>query len=200
MAPNTPPSTAEDFSADPFRELISPEIRELRFSARLAATQALYQMDIAATGTADVLAEFESWWIGQEVEGVPFLPVDTALFHDLVQGLVREQRTVDRLINGSLTPGWPLTRILPVLRAILRAGVCEMLVRPDIPPRVTIDEFVEVSRRFYDDDDPGPGNAAPPIIAPETGLVNAVLDAVARELRPEEMNKNESKHPTHFRK
>jgi N utilization substance protein B len=144
-----------------------------RSAARLAAVQALYQMDVAGKGLIDVTAEFEAHWIGREVEGVSFQPAEKAFFRELIAGAVEEQRTIDPKIDAALTEGWPLTRIETVLRAILRAGVYEILYRRDVPARVAISEYVEIAHSFYSGDEPG--------------LVNAVLDAVAREVRPGEL-------------
>ena len=88
-----------------------------RGAARLAAVQALYQMDLAGTGLNDILAEFESHWIGREVEGAQYLPAEAAFFRDIVSGVVREQRELDPLIDEALSKGWPLKRIEAVLRA-----------------------------------------------------------------------------------
>src|SRR6266446_6798600 len=79
-----------------------------RGAARLAAVQALYQMDMAGTGLNDILAEFESHWIGREVEGHQYLPAEAAFFRDVVGGVVREQRALDPQIDQILSQGWPL--------------------------------------------------------------------------------------------
>src|SRR5918993_4995001 len=82
-----------------------------RGAARLAAVQALYQMDLAATPLHEILAEFESHWIGREVEGEQYLPAEAAFFRDVVGGVVREQRRLDPLIDAALERGWPLKRV-----------------------------------------------------------------------------------------
>lgn len=146
---------------------------EKRSAARMAAVQALYQMEITGAGVVDATVEFERFWIGKEVEGLTFKPVEDAFFRDLVAGVVREQKTVDRRVDEALARGWPLRRIETVLRAILRVATFELLFRKDVPPRVTITEYVDVARAFYDDDEPG--------------LVNAVLDVLARSDRNEEL-------------
>ncbi len=97
-----------------------------RGAARLAAVQALYQMDLAATPLHEILAEFESHWIGREVEGEQYLPAEAAFFREVVGGVVAEQRKLDPLIDDALARGWPLKRIETVLRAILRAGAYEL--------------------------------------------------------------------------
>jgi N utilization substance protein B len=146
---------------------------EKRSAARLAAVQALYQMDVAGSGVADVLAEFESHWIGQEVEGVEYKPAEADFFRDIVGGVVREQRELDPQVDRALSEGWPLKRVDAILRAILRAGAYELSRRPDIPPRVTITEYVDVAHAFLERD--------------EAGMVNAVLDRLARAIRGAEL-------------
>ncbi len=93
-----------------------------RGAARLAAVQALYQMDIAGAGINDIFAEFESHWLGNEVEGDTYLPAEAAFFRDVVSGVVRDQKKLDPLIDEALSKGWPLKRIEAILRAVLRAG------------------------------------------------------------------------------
>lgn len=144
-----------------------------RSAARLAAVQALYQMDVADKGVIDAVAEFEAFWIGREVEGVTFKPAETAFFRDVLRGTVSEQIPVDKLVDKALAAGWPLARVEVVLRAILRAGTFELAFRKDVPARVIISEYVDVAHGFYGDEEPG--------------LVNAVLDTIAREVRPDEM-------------
>ncbi len=146
-----------------------------RGAARLSAVQALYQMDIAGTGLNDILAQFESHWIGREVEGEQYLPAEAAFFRDVVGGVVREQRQLDPLIDAALAQGWPLKRIETILRAVLRAGAYELGHRTDVPARVVVSEYVDVAHAFVDRD--------------ETGLVNAVLDQIARQLRAAEFER-----------
>ncbi len=146
-----------------------------RSAARLAAVQALYQMDIAGKGLIDAFAEFEAFWIGREVEGITFQPSDTDFFRNILSGVVENQRTIDQKVDAALAAGWPLTRIEAVLRAILRAGGYELMFRKDVPARVVITEYVELTHSFYGEDEPG--------------LVNAVLDTLAREVRPGELDK-----------
>jgi transcription antitermination protein NusB len=92
-----------------------------RGAARLAAVQALYQMDIAGSGINDIFAEFESHWLGGEVEGEKYLPAEAAFFRDIVAGVVRDQARLDPMIDEALSKGWPLKRIDAILRAVLRA-------------------------------------------------------------------------------
>jgi N utilization substance protein B len=143
-----------------------------RGAARLAAVQALYQMDISGTGLNDILAEFESHWLGREVEGAQYLPAEATFFRDIVSGVVRDQRALDPQIDTALEQGWPLKRIEAVLRAALRAGLYELENRRDVPARVVIAEYADVAAAFVERD--------------ETGMVNAVLDQLARQLRAAE--------------
>jgi len=146
-----------------------------RGAARLAAVQALYQMDIAATPLNDILAEFESHWIGREVEGSQYLPAEAAFFRSIVRGVLDEQRTLDPMIDRALQGGWPLKRVEALLRAVLRAGAFELSSRADVPARVVVAEYVDVAHAFLDQD--------------ETGMVNAVLDGLARQLRAAEFGR-----------
>ena len=144
-----------------------------RGAARLAAVQALYQMDLAGTGVNEIIAEFESHWLGGEVEGAKYLPAEAAYFRDIVSGVVREQMSLDPKIDAVLTRGWPLKRIEAVLRAVLRAGAYELACRKDVPARVVMSEYVDVAGAFVDKE--------------ETGMVNAVLDQLARQFRAAEI-------------
>jgi transcription antitermination protein NusB len=143
-----------------------------RGAARLAAVQALYQMDIGGAGINDIFAEFESHWLGNEVEGDTYLPAEAAFFRDVVSGVVRDQAKLDPLIDDALSKGWPLKRIDAILRAVLRAGCYELEHRKDVPGRVVVSEYVDVAHAFVESE--------------ETGMVNAVLDQIARQFRADE--------------
>ena len=141
--------------------------------ARLAAVQALYQMEIAATPISEVIAEFESFRLGKEVDGDQYLDADAGWFRDIVQGVLDDQRLIDPKIHAALVDDWPLKRVDATLRAILRAGAFELLRRKDVPARVVISEYVDVAKAFFEDD--------------ERKLVNGVLDRIGHELRPDEL-------------
>ncbi len=162
-------------AAGPIRDDKDARKANKRGAARLAAVQALYQMDLAGTGLNEILAEFESHWIGREVEGAQYLPAEAAFFRDVVSGVVREQRELDPLIDEALSKGWPLKRIETVLRAALRAGAYELIHRGDVPARVVVAEYADVVAAFVERD--------------ETGMVNAVLDQLARRLRAAEFGR-----------
>jgi len=146
-----------------------------RGAARLAAVQALYQMDIAGSGINDIFAEFESHWLGGEVEGEKYLPAEAAFFRDVVSGVVRDQIRLDPVIDEALERGWPLKRIDAILRAVLRAGSYELEHRLDVPGRVVVSEYVDVANAFVERE--------------ETGMVNAVLDQIARQFRSDEFSR-----------
>ena len=143
-----------------------------RSAARLAAAQALYQMEVADKGLADILAEFEAHWIGQEVEGDQYNPAELAFFRDIVSGVQRDQHAIDRGLDEALAKGWPLRRIEALMRAILRAAYYELRSRADVPAHVAIMEYVDVAGAFYGRE--------------ESGMINAVLDALARQTRAAE--------------
>jgi N utilization substance protein B len=144
---------------------------EERSAARLAIVQALYQMEVAGKGLNEIYAEFESHWIGREIEGVQYKPAELQFFRDIVKGVLDNQETIDRALDSALQGGWPLQRIESVMRAILRAGGYELGFRRDIPVKVVIKEYVDVAGAFFG--------------ATESGMINAVLDRLARQARPE---------------
>ena len=151
---------------------MKPRKSDLRSAARLAASQALYQMEVADKGLNDILAEFEAHWIGQEIEGDAYNPAELAFFRDVVSGVLAEQAAIDRGLDAALAEGWPLRRVEALMRAILRAAFYELRSRPDVPARVVVTEYVDVAAAFFGPD--------------ECGMINAVLDGLARKTRPAE--------------
>ena len=151
-----------------------PEARPAnqRGAARLAAVQALYQMELAGATLPEVLAEFEAIRLGKEIDGTQYRDADAVFFRDIVSGVVRDQRSLDPAIDDALTSDWPLARIDATARAILRSGAYELASRRDVPGRVVISEYVDVAQAFFDRD--------------AAGMVNGVLDALAHTLRPAE--------------
>jgi N utilization substance protein B len=145
---------------------------EARSAARLAAVQALYQMDVGGTSLNEVVDEFETWRLGQELDGVRYREADEAFFTELVTGVVDQQRELDPKIHMALVAGWPLTRLDVTLRAILRSAAWELLSCPKVPARVVINEYVDIAKAFFEGDEPG--------------MVNGVLDNLAHQLRPAE--------------
>jgi N utilization substance protein B len=146
---------------------------ERRSAARLAAVQALYQMDLTGKGLEPIIREFERHWMGKEIEDDQYKPADSALFRVIVQGVLDRQRSIDPMVDETLAKGWPLKRIENVMRAILRAGAWELGYSPDVPVKVVISEYVDIARAFFEKE--------------ETAMVNAVLDRLAREARAGEL-------------
>src|SRR5690606_40260895 len=103
-----------------------------RGAARLAAVQALYQLDVGGASLTEVVAEFENLRLGKELDGDQYRDADAAFFRDIIAGVVREQRNLDPAIHVSLASDWPLKRIDVTLRAILRCGVFELMGRRDV--------------------------------------------------------------------
>lgn len=145
---------------------------EKRSNARLAVVQALYQMEIAGKGLKEIVPEYERFWMGREIEGERYKPAEGALFRALIEGVLAEQITLDRTLDA-LLEGWPLKRIEAIMRAMLRAGAYELLHRPDVPVRVVVSEYVDIASAFLEND--------------EVGMINAVLDALAKSARAEEL-------------
>ena len=149
-----------------------------RSAARLAAVQALYQMDMTGIDLTEVVAEFEAHRFGREIEGCQYTEAEPAFFRDLVEGVVREQLRIDPLIDKQLAEGWRLTRVDSILRAILRAGAYEILVRGDVPARVVISEYVDIAHAFFAEEEPK--------------VVNGILDRIGHKSRPREFAAEES--------
>ncbi|MGI9465446.1 MAG: transcription antitermination factor NusB [Aestuariivirgaceae bacterium] len=143
-----------------------------RTSARLGAVQALYQMELAETGVSDVLAEYASSRQGNAFEDGQHGEADKTFLEDIVQGVVAHQRDIDRAVADCLSAGWTLARLDATLRAILRSAGYELAYRADIPGRVVLTEYVELTRAFFDDT--------------ESAFVNGALDALAHKCRPDE--------------
>ena len=148
---------------------------ERRSAARLAAVQGLYQMDLTGKGVLEVLAEFERFWIGQEIEGDQYKPAERRLFREIVQGVLAHQIELARAADRILSDGWPLQRVEALLRAVLRAGAFELTYARDVPVKVVVSEYVDIASAFLDKD--------------EVGMANAVLDKLAREKRASELAK-----------
>lgn len=140
-----------------------------RSAARLGAVQALYQMDIGGSDLADVLAQYGAGRLGDEFEDGQCGEADFGFLKSIVEGVVTDQGLIDRKVNGCLGEGWTLARLDATARAILRAGGFELMFREDVPVKVTISEYVEVAKAFYDGSEPK--------------FVNAALDKLARERR-----------------
>jgi N utilization substance protein B len=151
----------------------SEGVKGARTTARLAAVQALYQVEFRAEDPARTVEEFRRFRLKPGLGGPDWAAADADFFKAVVEGAWSRRPEIDGLIAPALAKNWTLARIDPVLRAALRAGVYEILARPDIPARTTIGEYVELAHAF----DAGA----------EAGFINGVLDRIARERRPAEM-------------
>jgi len=145
------------------------QVRQARSVARLAAVQALYQMEVSHAGVETVIREFSDHRFDRDVEDMTLAAADEAFFADLVRGVVSHQREVDAAVVKRLAQGWKLERLDATVRAILRAGAYELTHREDVPTEVVIDEYVELAKSFFE--------------GPEPGFVNGALDAVAQDVR-----------------
>ena len=153
-----------------------------RGAARLAAVQALYQMDLTSARLMDVVAEFENFRLGKEVDidSGPdiYREADPQWFRAILSGVLKTQRQIDPVIQKSLPKDWPLARLEILLRAIMRAGVWELLSKKDVPAKVIINEYLDVTKAFFEED--------------EYKLVNGLLDRVARKHRDELLDEGAS--------
>ena len=145
-----------------------------RSIARLGAIQALYQLAMNPGLAADtVVGEFRLHRLGREIDGETYGEADEELFTDIVRGVARHRERLDETISASLTEEWPLRRLETILRLIIEAGAYELAHRLDVPPRVTLSEYVAIAHAFFDGKEPG--------------LANGVLNRLARTLRADEI-------------
>ncbi len=140
-----------------------------RSAARLAAVQALYQMELSGASPAAVYQDFQDGRLPQGEDSALAIESDAEHFRLIVELAVERQEAIDRAIARRLSQGWRLERIDSVARAILRAAAVELDARADIPTAVVIDEYVEIAKAFFE--------------GPEPAFINAALDALARDLR-----------------
>jgi N utilization substance protein B len=146
-----------------------PHRNKARAAARLAAVQALYQYDMEGTAVPVLLHEFHNHRLGASIEGADYAEAEVDLFDDVVRGAIARAGEIDLAVERKLASGWSLGRIDKPMKAILRAGTYELLARADVPVAVIISEYVDVAHAFYE--------------KRETGFVNGLLDAIAKEVR-----------------
>ncbi|MBI1181410.1 MAG: transcription antitermination factor NusB [Alphaproteobacteria bacterium] len=141
-----------------------------RSASRLAAVQALYQLASTEDPVpALVVSEFRAWRLGKEVDGDVYAPADEELFADIVNGTWERRGTIDAHIGAALTGSRTFDRLERLVLALLRAGVYEIVARPDVPTPVVLNEYVDVAHAFFTGKEPA--------------FVNGVLDNVARQVR-----------------
>ncbi len=143
-----------------------------RSAARLGAVQALYQMDLAGSDVGETLAQFSSRVMGENFEDGQCGEADYRHLREVVDGVVREQKAIDPVVDQILDKGWPLHRLDSTVRAILRAGAYELMFMDKVPARVAISEYVDVADAFFGEEEPR--------------FVNGVLNTLARMKRPAE--------------
>jgi len=147
------------------------EKRQMKSASRLYAVQALFQMEASDTNLSDVRAQFENHRFGAVIDEEEYVEGNVDLFRKLLNDAVAGQSKIDQMTDRALVAKWPIDRIDPTLRALFRAAGAE-LVASDTPPKVVINEFVDVAKAFFPD-------------GREASFVNAVLDHMAREAKPE---------------
>ena len=151
----------------------SPPPTVRRSSARLAAVQALYQIAVVGTDAETVLGEFVRFRLDTDLDGDRFVSPDKPLFARIVRGAVNRRNDIDPLVESALDPPWTVERLEVLLRVVLQAGCWELLENADTSPAIIITDYVDVAHAFFGGREPG--------------MVNAVLDRVARQLRTEEL-------------
>ena len=157
---------AEKSRAEP---ALTSRQRRARTVARLAAVQALYQMELAGEGVDTVITEFSNHRFDADIEGEPLAEADETYFAEIVRGVVGQQRAIAETVKARLASNWRMQRLDSTLRALLRAGAWELRESRDVPKEIIIDEYVELAKAFFDDS--------------EAKFVNAALDGVARDVR-----------------
>lgn len=140
-----------------------------RSAARLAAVQALYQMDMEHTPLARLLDEFHQHRLGREIEDAQYAEAEVEFFDDIVRGVDARRDEIDAIVTARLAEGWTLQRLDRTMIQVLRAGTYELLARADIPKGAAISEYVDVAHAFFEERD--------------AKFVNGLLDAVARDVR-----------------
>jgi N utilization substance protein B len=154
---------------------------QARTNARLAAVQALYQMEAIGEGVENVILEFRTHRLSGDIEGRLLHEADEDYFTELLRGVVRLQAKIDPLIEKRLANSWTLARLDSTARAILRAAAYELVHRAETPARAIINEYLEIANAFFGDDDPR--------------FINAVLDAMAHDIRAEEFSGDQARRP-----
>jgi transcription antitermination protein NusB len=140
-----------------------------RSVARLAAVQALYQLDMEKSGIAKLLAEFHAHRLGAEIDDVQYAGAEVDFFDDVVSGVDARRAEIDAMIESKLGDQWKISRLDKTMLQILRAGTYELIARPDVPKASVIGEYIDVAHAFFDEKD--------------AKFANGLLDAVAKEVR-----------------
>lgn len=158
-------NAAEDAKSPP----LTRKAKRARTVARLVLVQALYQLELTGAGVETVIREFSDYRFDGDLDGEPLAEADEAFFAEGARAIVRDQAAIDTAISARLASGWRLERLDTTVRAILRAGTWELMLRKDVAVEVVINEYVEIARAFFDDT--------------EARFVNGALDGVAKDVR-----------------
>ncbi|MCG6903835.1 MAG: transcription antitermination factor NusB [Rhodobacter sp.] len=149
----------------------SADKRQMKSAARLYAVQALFQMEASGQTVEAIRQEFLDHRFGAEYDGAELAEGNAELFRDLLDKAVNFQGRIDQMTDRALVAKWPISRIDPTLRALFRAAGAE-LIESTTPPKVVISEFVDVAKAFFPE-------------GKEASFVNAVLDHMAHEAKPD---------------
>ena len=154
--------------------MTTPPRSQARSTARLAAVQALYQMQMEGTALTKLLDEFHQHRLGREIDDedhgeATYAEAEVEFFDDLVRGVDARRGEIDDLLSARLTDGWTLARLDKTMLQVLRAGAYELIARADVPAKAAINEYVDVAKAFFDDR--------------EAKFVNGILDAAAKQVR-----------------
>ena len=149
--------------------MTKPPRSTARSAARLAAVQALYQMDMEGTALARLLDEFHQHRLGEIIDDVELAEAEVEFVDDIVRGVDARRQEIDDLLAGYLAQGWSLTRLDRTTLQILRCGTYELMARPDVPTGAAIGEYIDVAKAFFEDR--------------EAKFVNGVLDRVGKAVR-----------------
>lgn len=145
-----------------------------RGQARMAAVQALYQVEMGTRTPRSVIAEFLQHRLEEDIDGMRLGPIDRTLFGELVEGVTKQRNAFQDMLISVLDADWPLDRLETLLRIILECGVYELVERPSVPLNIIINEYVELARAFFENREPA--------------FVNGVLDRLGRVLRESEIS------------
>ncbi|WP_343563189.1 transcription antitermination factor NusB [Kiloniella sp. b19] len=152
---------------------LSPNMR--RSMARIAAVQALFQVEFNQASANTVVNEFLNDRVSEDLDGLRLKGLDQSLFLELLKGLMQERELTADMVASVLDKDWTMDRLDPLLRLIMQAGAYEIQLRPDVPARVVISEYVDIAHAYF-------GNK-------ETAMVNGVLDKLAHARRADEFEK-----------
>ena len=153
------------------------QVKHRRSAARLAAVQALYEIDLVNANINIVIEDFlTNRWLSSDsntYSNRDIIEPDKDWLINLVQGVAEGHEKLDSLIKPALNKKWTVERLETIIRVILRSAVFELKNKPNVPASVIINEYLNVANAFFE--------------GPENKLINGVLDRLAKDLRPREL-------------